>query len=58
MLDGRNTEELIDVLGKIEESLLDKASSMRWYCHVLKKEDENMIVKSLKFEVRVNRGRG
>ena len=46
------------MLDKIEESLLDKASSMRWYRHVLKKEDENMIVKSLKFEVRVNRGRG
>ena len=52
------SEELIDMLGK-EESLdrMVKASSMRWYGHVLRKEDENVIVKSLKFEVRGRRGR-
>ena len=34
-----------------------KASSIRWYGHVLRKEDENVIVKALKFEVSGNRGR-
>ena len=34
-----------------------KASSMRWYGHVLRKEDENVIVKALKFEVSGTRGR-
>ena len=34
-----------------------KASSMRWYGHVLRKEYENVIVKALKFEVSGNRGR-
>ena len=34
-----------------------KASSMRWYGHVLRKEDENVIVKALKFEVSGSRGR-
>ena len=28
-----------------------KASSMWWYGHVMRKEDENVIVKALKFEV-------
>ena len=35
-----------------------KASSMRWYGHVLRKEDEYVIVKALKFEVSSSRGRG
>ena len=33
------------------------ASSIRWYGHVLSKEDENVIVKALKFEVSSSRGR-
>ena len=35
-----------------------KASSMRWYGHVLRKDDENVTVKALKFEVSGGRGRG
>ena len=34
-----------------------KASSMRWYGHVLRKEDKNVIVKALKFELSGSRGR-
>ena len=34
-----------------------KTSFMRWYSHVLRKEDENVIVKALKFEERGSRGR-
>ena len=43
----------------IKESLdrMAKASSVRWYSHVLRKEDENVIVKALKFEVSGSRGR-
>ena len=43
----------------IKESLhrMAKASSMRWYGHVLRKEDENVIVNALKFEVSGSRGR-
>ena len=50
-LDRRNSEELIDML-RIMESLhrMAKASSTRWYGHVLK-EDENAIVKAFNFEV-------
>ena len=35
-----------------------KASSMRWYGHVLGKEDENVIVKALNFKVSGSRERG
>ena len=58
LLDRRNSEKLMDMLG-IEESLdrMAKASSMRWYGHVLRKEDENVIVKALIFELSDSRGR-
>ena len=41
LLDQRNSEQLMDIMG-IKESLdrKAKASSMRWYHHVLRKEDE------------------
>ena len=44
----------------IKESLdrMAKASSIRRYGHVLRKKDENVIVKALKFEVSGSRGRG
>ena len=35
-----------------------KESCMQWYGHVLRKEDENVIMKALKFKVRGRRGRG
>ena len=59
LLNRRNSEELIDMFG-IKESLdrKAKASSMRWYGHVLRKEDKNVIVKALKFEASDSRGRG
>ena len=49
----------MDMLG-IKESLesMAKASSMRWYGHILRKEDENVIVKASKFEMSGSRGRG
>ena len=44
----------------IKESLdrMAKVSSMGWYGHVLRKEDENVIAKALKFEVSGSSGRG
>ena len=38
--------------------MMAKASNLRWYGHVLRNEDENVIVKALKFEVRGDGGRG
>ena len=44
----------------IKESLdrMAKASSIRWYGHVLRKQNENVIVKALKFEVSGSREGG
>ena len=49
----------MDMLG-IKEPLdrMDKVSSIQCNGHVLRKEDENVIVKPLKFEVSGSRGRG
>ena len=59
LVDRRNSEEVMDMLG-IQKCLdrMAKASSMRWYGYALSKDDENVIVKALKFEVRGSRGTG
>ena len=46
----------MDMLG-VKKSLdrMAKASIIRWYSLVLRKEDENVIVKALKFEVSGSR---
>ena len=36
---------------------MGKASSVRWYVFVLKKEDENILVKALEIEAQCCRGR-
>ena len=58
LLDRRNSEKLMDMLS-IKESLdrMAKASSVRWHGHVLRKEDENVIVMAVKFEVSGSGGR-
>ena len=47
---------MLGIKGSLDR--MAKASSMRWYGHVLRKEDKNVIVKALKFEVSGSRGRG
>ena len=58
LLNRRNSEELMDMCKKESLDRMAKASSIRWYGHVLRKEDENVIVKALIFEVSGSRGRG
>jgi len=59
LMDTKNTEELIAMLG-LEESLdrMAKASSMRWYGHVLRTEENNVLLKALHFELLGRIGRG
>jgi len=54
----RNTEELMAMLGP-EESLdmLAKASSMRWCGHVLRRKENNVLLKALQFELLSRIGR-
>ena len=55
VLDLRNSEELMGIKESLDR--VAKASSIRWYGHVLRKKDENAIVKALKFEESGRRGR-
>ena len=55
LLDRRNSEKLMGIKESLER--MAKASSIQWYGHVLRKEDENVTVKALKFEVSGSRGK-
>jgi len=58
LMDRRNTEELMDMLD-LEESVdrMAKAISMQWYDHVLR-EENNVLLKALHFELLGRIGRG
>jgi len=47
-------------LYSLEESLdrIAKASSMRWYGHILRREDNNVLLKALHFELSGRTGKG
>jgi len=42
----------------LKESLdrMAKASSMRWYGHILRREEDNVLSKALQFELLCHRG--
>ena len=52
IMDRKNTEELMDMLG-LSESLdkLAKASGVRWYGHVQRREDNDILKEALNFRV-------
>ena len=54
----RSSQELMDLLG-MEETLNrpTKANGMRWYGHVLRRDDD-MLGRALDFEANRRRGRG
>ena len=59
LMDKRNTEELMDMLG-LKETLegLAKANGVRWFGHVLRRDDDSVLRKALDFRVDGQRGRG
>ena len=59
LMDRKKTEDLMQMLG-LEESVdqLAKANSVRWYGHVLRREDEHALRRAFEFEVDGSRGRG
>ena len=59
LMDRRNTEQLMDMLG-LNETLdkLAKANAVRWYGHVLRREDSDVLKKALNFSVNGKRKRG
>ena len=58
-VEGRGTAELMDVLG-LRETIdgLAKANGVRWYGYVLRREEDNVLKKALRFTVEGQRGRG
>ena len=59
LMEKRKTEELMAMLG-LEEMVdkLAKANGVRWYGHVLRKEDGHCLRRALEYEVDGRRRRG
>jgi len=58
LMDRKNTDELLDMLGLNET--LDKmaiASGVRWFGHVLKRNENDVLREALQFEVDGRRER-
>jgi len=59
LMDSKNTDELMDMLGL--NDTLDKmaiASGVRWFGHVLIRDEIDVLREALQFEVDGRRGRG
>ena len=56
LVDRKNTEELMEMLG-LKETLdrMAKANGVRWYGHVIRREDDNTLKKSMMMEVNGQR---
>ena len=59
LMKKKRTEDLMEVLG-LKETVVHtaKASGVRWYRHVLKRDDGHVLRKALEFEVKGKRKRG
>ena len=59
LVDRTNTEELMEMLG-LEKTLdrMAKAKGVRWYGHVIRREDDNILKKAMMMEVNGQRKRG
>ena len=54
--DNKRTEDLIKMLGLKETAVqMAKANGVRWYGHVLRRDDGHILRKALEFEVRGKR---
>ena len=58
-MEKKRTEDLIEMLG-LKETLVQmaKANGVRWYKHVLRRDDGHVMRKALEFEVNGKRKRG
>ena len=59
LVDRKNTEELMEMLGL--KKMLDrqaKANGVRWYEHVIRREDDNILKRAMMMEVNRQRKRG
>ena len=59
LVERRSIDELMDMLGLHETvDRMARASGVRWYGHVLRREDGNILKDALAFEVSGQRKRG
>ena len=59
LMEKKRTEDLMEMLG-LKETVVQmaKANGMRWYGHVLRRDDGHVLRKALEFEVKGKRKRG
>ena len=59
VMEKKRTENLIEMLG-LKERVVQRAkvNGVRWYGHVLRRDDEHVLRKALKFKVKGKRKRG
>jgi len=55
LMDKKNTDELMDMLGLNKMAI---ASGVRWFGHVLRRDETNVLREALQFNVDGRRGRG
>ena len=59
LVDKRNTEELMDMLGLMEAAdKLAKVNGVRWYGHILRRPEEDVLIKAMVHEVDGKRKQG
>ena len=59
LVDRKNTQELMEMLG-LKKTLdgMAKANGVRWYGHVIRREDDNILKKAMMMKVNGQRKRG
>ena len=59
LMEKKRTEDLMEMLG-LKETVVQmaKANGVRWYSHVLRRDDGHVLRKVLEFEVKGGRKRG
>ena len=59
LMERKRTEDLMEIL-ELKETVVQmaKANGVRWYGHVLKRDDGHVLRKVLELEVKVKRKRG
>ena len=59
LVEKKRTEDLMEMLGLKETVVwMAKANGVRWYRHVLRRNDGHVLRKALEFEVKGKRKRG
>ena len=59
LMEKKRTEDLMEMLGLKETAVqMAKVNGVRWYGHVLRRDDGHVLRKALKFEVRGKRKPG